>query len=87
MGVHRISLPSLVTETKATSCDLTCMAEDDRYKELVNAILQFRLLAEVLEQDDPDTLIQVHELLSELEDELQGLEGRTTLTAKSNQPE
>jgi hypothetical protein len=62
------------------------MAEDDLHKELVNAILQFRLLAEVLEQDDPNILLQVNELVSELEDELQGLDGRTTLTAKSNQP-
>jgi len=64
------------------------MAEDDLHKELVNAILQFRLWAEVLEQDDPDpdTRLQVNELVSELEDELQGLDGRTTLTAKSNQP-
>jgi hypothetical protein len=62
------------------------MAEDDLHKELVNAILRFRLLADVLEQDDPDTLLQVNELVSELDDELQGLEGRTTLTAKSNEP-
>jgi hypothetical protein len=60
--------------------------KDDLHKELVNAVLQFRLLAEVLAQDDPDMLLQVNQLVSELEDELQSLEARTTLTTEGNRP-
>jgi hypothetical protein len=62
------------------------MAESDLHRELVNAVLKFRLLAEVLALDDPDTLVQVNQLVSELEDELQSLEGCSTRTTEGNRP-
>jgi hypothetical protein len=54
-------------------------------EELVDAIMQFRLLAEV-SQLDPDLQLQINQLVSELEEDLLSLERRTALTRESNQP-
>ena len=49
------------------------MGEYDLHRELINAVAQYRLLAEMFSQD-PDNLSQVNQLVAELEQDLRNLE-------------
>jgi hypothetical protein len=49
------------------------MGEYDLHKELLNAVAQNRLLAEMFSQDS-DNLSQVNQLVAELEQDLRNLE-------------
>jgi hypothetical protein len=49
------------------------MGEYDLHKELINAVAQYRLLAEMFSQD-PDNLSQINQLVAELEQDLRNLE-------------
>jgi hypothetical protein len=48
------------------------MGEYDLHKELMNAVVQYRLLAEIFSQD-PDNLSQINQLVAELEQDLRNL--------------
>ena len=48
------------------------MGEYDLHKELMNAVVQYRLLAEMFSQD-PDNLSQINQLVAELELDLRNL--------------
>jgi hypothetical protein len=49
------------------------MGEYDLQMELMNAVVQYRLLAEMFSQD-PDNLSQINQLVAELEQDLGNLE-------------
>jgi hypothetical protein len=49
------------------------MGEYDLHKELINAVAQYRLLAEMFSQD-PDNLSQINQLVAELEQDLRNVE-------------
>ena len=49
------------------------MGEYDLHKELMNAVVQYRLLAEMFSQD-PNNLSQINQLVAELEQDLRNLE-------------
>ena len=49
------------------------MGEYDLHRELINAVAQYRLLAEMFSQD-PDNLSQINQLVAELEQDPRNLE-------------
>ena len=49
------------------------MGEYDLHRELINAVAQYRLLAEMFSQD-ADNLSQINQLVAELEQDLRNLQ-------------